>query len=520
MFVKRKRNRSGSVSVVVSDKRGGSYKELITIGVSKDEEEIQRLVIKGREWIRAKELESQFSLDLFGEEEKAKLSEREETERFISNISNIFFNGVDLILNRVFDSIGFNHNEDDVFRKLVLSRLSFPSSKAATIEYLKNYYDEDISLSRIYRYLDTLDNKYQYVVQDISVRHTMKILGGHIGLLFYDVTTLYFETDKEDDLRKTGFSKEGRHSNPQIILGLLVSLDGYPLAYTIHEGNKYEGHTILPVIEGFVKEYQLEGFTIVADSGLMNEENLLELEKLNYKYIIGARIKNESKVVRKEILSLSHDREDGHMLKINKENKRTLLIEYSEKRAKKDAYNRQKGIQRLEKSYRSGKLTKENVNKRGYNKFLEMKGETQVSINYDKIQEDARWDGLKGFLTNTTLSADKIHKAYYNLWHVERAFRIAKSKIEIRPSFHFTPRRIRAHICICFVAYKVYKELDRILKTNNIEMSVDKVLNMAKTITTIQVYLPENKCHVTKTLIMKRHQKIQKLFNDEFWGTH
>ena len=250
----------------------------------------------------------------------------------------------------------------------------------------------------------------------------MKILGGHIGLLFYDVTTLYFETDKEDDLRKTGFSKEGRHSNPQIILGLLVSLDGYPLAYTIHEGNKYEGHTMLPVIEGFVKEYQLEGFTIVADSGLMNEENLLELEKLNYKYIIGARIKNESKVVRKEILSLSHDREDGHMLKINKENTRTLLIEYSEKRAKKDAYNRQKGIQRLEKSYRSGKLTKENVNKRGYNKFL---GKPSVKSVYI--------DGLDRRLT---------------------------------------------------------------------------------------VYLLENKCHVTKTLIMKRHQKIQKLFNDEFWGTH
>ena len=123
-------------------------------------------------------------------------------------------------------------------------------------------------------------------MQDISVSHTKEILGGYIGVLFYDVTTLYFKADNEDDLRKTGISKEGRHSNPQIILGLLVSIGGYPLAYCIHEGNKYEGHTMLPIVNEFVKKYNLEDFIVVADSGLMNSANIAELEQLGYKYII------------------------------------------------------------------------------------------------------------------------------------------------------------------------------------------------------------------------------------------
>ncbi len=159
-----------------------------------------------------------------------------------------------MILDRVFDSIGYNKIEDDIFRKLVKVRLSYPASKAATVEYLKNHFDEDMDLSKIYRYLDKLADNQQDIVQDISVKHTLELLGGNMGILFYDVTTLYFETDHEDDLRKKGCSKEGKHCNPQTLLGLLVSLDGYPLAYCIHEGNKYEGHTMLPMIESFIKK--------------------------------------------------------------------------------------------------------------------------------------------------------------------------------------------------------------------------------------------------------------------------
>ncbi len=223
------------------------------------------------------------------------------------------------------------------------------ASKAATVEYLKNHFDEDVSLSRIYRYLDRLSDNEHVRVQRISVEHTRKVLGGHIGVLFYDVTTLYFEADHEDELRIPGFSKEGRHSNPQIILGLPVSLDGYPLAYCIHPGNKYEGHTMIPVVEEFVKEYKLgKDFVIVADSGLMNTDNVQDLERLGYKYILGARIKNESAAIQAAILA--HKKTDKTMFAIDMGKERQLLVGYTEERAQKDAYNRQKGISRLEKS--------------------------------------------------------------------------------------------------------------------------------------------------------------------------
>lgn len=517
MFIRKKKYPSGNIGVIVVEKISGKYRELRTIGIAHNEEETEQLVVRGREWIDAEEKIRQPHLDLWGEERSLYEEELQSMERVLSCITNISINGADLILDRVFDKVGFNMVEDEVFRKLVKARLSYPASKAATVEYLKNHFDEDVSLSKIYRYLDKLSDSQHEIVQEISVSHTQKILGGHIGVLFYDVTTLYFEADHEDELRKSGFSKEGRHSNPQIILGLLVSLGGYPLAYCMHEGNKYEGHTMLPVVMEFVRKYRLEDFIVVADSGLMNNDNIADMEMNGYKYIIGAKIKNESKKVKEWILSLP--KTDGCMAEYDKGNKRRLLVGYSEERARKDAHNRAKGIKRLEKAYRRGTLTKENINKRGYNKFLKMEGAVQVGINYDRIKEDEQWDGLKGYLTNTDIPTNEVCTAYHNLWQVERSFRISKSKIEIRPMFHFTRKRIEAHICICFVALKVYKELERLLKNSNINMSVDKVLALAQTIVTIQISLPHNNRTISKTMLMKRHQRIAPLFDENFWVT-
>lgn len=515
MFVKKIKNRSGRTSVIVGQKIKGKFKRLATIGVTSDEEELSSLVIRGNAWIEERKECIRPTIDFDGKKEKRNREDAATADDFFGRIENVQLNGCELILDRVFDLVGFNQIKDNVFRQLVCSRLSFPASKAATVEYLKNHFDDDVDLSKIYRYLDKLNDRHKDLVQDISVRHTMKTLGGHIGVMFYDVTTLYFETDHEDDLRKTGFSKEGRHSNPQIILGLLVSLNGYPLAYCIHEGSKYEGHTMLPVINEFVHRYNLDGFIVVADSGLMNAANIAELERMGYSYIIGDRIRNEAEDIKQRILSFP--KENGHMHEIDKGGGRRLLIGYNDDRARKDACNRDKGVRKLEKRFRSGQLTKENINRRGYNKFLDMTGEAKIEINRDRITQDSQWDGLKGYLTNTDIPVDEVFAAYHNLWNVEKAFRIAKSKIEIRPMFHFTRRRIEAHICICFVALKIYKELERLLKSANIGMSVDKVLNMAKSVTTITIKMPNGQ-KVTRTMPMRRHQRIAKLFTDEFWG--
>jgi len=305
------------------------------------------------------------------------------------------------------------------------------------------------------------------------------------------------------------------HSQPQVVLGLLVSKDGYPLSYSLFNGSQYEGRTMLPIVEDFVQRFHLDDFVVVADSGLMSNSNISLLQSGGYKFIVGARIKNETEVVKRNILSLpKHDNEFNEL----KKGDSRLIVSYSSLRAKKDKYNRDKGIKRLQKAYKTGNITKENINKRGYNKFLEISDNVKVVINQEKIKEDEKWDGLKGYITNTSLSAKDVYEQYNGLWVVEKAFRITKGTLEIRPMFHFTPRRIEAHVCICFVAYKVYKELERVLKTNKINLSVDKVLNIAKTITTIKIKLPISETTLTKTMLLTaKHKSIDLLFDDHFW---
>jgi len=510
MFVRKKKNPSGIISVQIIDKSKGFYQVVKTIGSSSDNSTIESFYRQGKKWISNYFGEQ----DIFESHNKA-IEEKQVTEYLLSNVENILLNGTLLILNKVFKLTGFDLIEDEIFRQLVIARLSQPMSKAATVEYLKSHFDEDAQLYRIYRYLDKLYNTQQEKIQQISIEHTMRILGGKIGLLFYDVTTLYFEADYGDELRETGFSKDGKHSQPQVVLGLLVSKEGYPLSYSVFNGSQYEGYTMLPVVEDFVQRFQLDDFIVVADAGLMNQRNIDLLESGNYKYIIGARIKNESNEIRSWALSLA--KQDGTFYETRKDMAR-LIVGYSDNRARKDKYNREKGVKRLEKAYRSGNITKEHINKRGYNKFLEISDNVKVAINQEKIKQDEQWDGLKAYLTNTDLPKKEVYEQYSGLWSVERAFRITKGTIEMRPMFHFTPKRIEAHVCICFVAYKVYKELERILKISNINISVDKVLDIAKTITTIKINLPVSGYKMTKTMLLtQRHRSISQLFDEIFW---
>lgn len=163
-------------------------------------------------------------------------------------------------------------------------------------------------------------------------------------------------------------------------------------------------------------------------------------------------------------------------------------------------------------------VNKENINKRGYNKFLELTRDVGISINYEKIKDDERWDGLKGYVTNTDLPAQLVYEQYQGLWQVESSFRIAMSTLEIRPVFLFNEKRIEAHICICFVALKVYREIERRLQKTGIKLSADKVIKIAKTITTIKVHLPDIDESITKTLLLTPKQRsIAMLLNDDFW---
>ena len=490
------------------DKSNGKFREIKNFGVAKTDAELETLCFKAKQWIH--EYGGQQEID-FTESDK-KSTEEEETNRVLSNIDSLLVNGHRIILDQVYDSIGFNQIKDPILRSLVIARISQPMSKRATVDYLKSYFDEDVNLFEIYRYMDKLYDTQKDEVQRISVEHTRKILGGNVGLMFYDVTTLYFESGNKDVLREPGFSKDGKTAESQIVLGLLVSRDGYPLSYCIFNGSQYEGYTMIPVIDDFIQRFSLSDFVVVADAGLMSRRNIKLLEDAGYKYIIGARIHTESTALKEWILKQDRVMGKFHEHKYGESGR--LIIGYSEDRARKDAHNREKGVLRLRKAYASGKITKSSVNKRGYNKFLEISKDVDVVISEDKIKEDAQWDGLKGYITNTSLAPSAVVEQYHGLWVVERAFRVTKGNLEARPIFHFTEKRIEAHICICFIAYKVYKELERIIKLAKMKISVDAALKIAKTIVTIRIKMPNNDKIKQQTLLLTPAQlSIKRLFD-------
>ena len=501
MFVRKLKSKNGKTYVQVVDKSSGRYKVLRSFGSSVHGTELENLTQKAQKWIA----------DYTGDLEIDFTNSNELIQKLLGSITQMNRIGFDLVLGGILDEIGFNQIHDEIFKQLVLCRISYPRSKLKTTEYLYRYKQISWTEDQVYRYLDKLYNTQKEKVQKISYEHTLKLLNNKLCVVFYDVTTLYFEIDEEDELRKTGFSKEGKHQNPQIVLGLLVSQFGYPLAYDIFEGNKFEGHTMLPVVDAFKEKYKLQQLTIIADSGLLSKFNIENLQHKGYEFILGARIKNENEAVKKKILAINL--KNGQSAIIRKEDLR-LIISYSDDRARKDRYNREKGLRKLEKQVKTGRLTKANINNRGYNKFLKLEGEIKVGIDHEKIELDSRWDGLKGYITNANLDKDQIIENYGHLWQIEKAFRIAKHDLRIRPVYHRLQRRIEAHICISFVAYKVYKELERQLKLKKANISPEKAIEIAESIFEIQVSLPQNGQTIKKTLLLTEEQKyLASIFN-------
>ena len=336
---------------------------LQTIGSSKDKEEIEMFMHKAQQVIL--NFQSQCSLDFHKKEEL------EFVDSFVNSIDSFKLVGPELLLGKIFDDIGFNAISDKLFRHLVITRLIYPVSKLKTVDYLYKYMGVETSVYSIYRYLDKLHKNQISQIQDISLNHTLKLFDNKLSVVFYDVTTLYFEASDEDDLRKTGFSKDGKHQCPQILLGLLVSEGGYPLDYEIFDGDTFEGDTMFVVIDHFIHKHKPEQLIIVADSGLLSAKNIIAIEEKKYHYILGARIKNESKKMQETILSAIL--KDGESTRIVRENGSFLILSYKENRAKKDKYNRDKGLEKLKKKIKSGKLTKSNINNKGYNKYLDRK---------------------------------------------------------------------------------------------------------------------------------------------------
>lgn len=469
------------MSVQVLQKSGKQNVLLKTIGSSKDEMEIAHLYTQAEHYIAQKCGQLPLSIP--------DSSVTGWFQQAFSQIGKLSLVGTEMILGKLYDQVGFHQVEGELFRDLVLSRLVYPSSKLKTLRYLEEVKGVSHSIKTVYRYMDKLHSHQRGLVSQISYTHTIeKVLGQAPTVLFYDVTTIYFEAEKEDEWRIAGFSKEGKHRHPQILLGLLVSAGGYPMAYEVFEGNKYEGHTMLPVLAAFKEQFSLERLVVIADSGLMNKENIEGLGSQGYEFIIGARIKNETGVLKAQILA--NKPQEGLPSQFDKGDGLKLVVSYSAKRAKKDQANRERGLDRLRKAIKSGKLTKAQVNNRGYNKFLKLTGQIKISLDEDKLTQDQDWDGLKGYLTNIKSPSETLISQYGQLWEIEKAFRVSKTELRVRPIYHRLRNRIEAHICISFAAYKLFKELERLLKKANSKITVHRALEVIPQITAITILHP------------------------------
>ena len=501
--VRKKKNTSGSISIHIVDRSNRGYKVIESLGSSKDPNEIEQL------YNRALQRIDEIQYNLFYATKTN--SKKELLQELLSDYTTQDFVpiGDELVFGRLFDEIGCCKIFEDLnievrkiqekqflFKSLVISRILYPGSKLELIHYLDYFKQQEISEDKIYRFLDTIYKEtIKEEIERCVFKHTKKIMSGSIAVTFYDVTTLHFESENEDDLRRIGFSKEGRLNRPQILLGLFTTLQGYPLSFEVYKGNRYEGHTIVDILQKFQKRFQLkEKPIVVADRGMLTHANIAFLENNGYRYILAYKIKNISNKLKEKIANLTFV-DDGtiHTIDISKDItytdedgnkqqlpiKQKLIITYSSKRAKKDKRTRDKALKKIEAALNKKNITKSDLKLSYYAKYLDIdeKCKVQYKLNPIKVIQDEKLDGLKGFATNDfTLKADDVIAHYQNQYDVERAFRISKTDLRIRPIYHRIEERIKAHILLSFVSYAVYKEFERRLKLHHVSFKFSQKL--------------------------------------------
>lgn len=445
MFIRKIKTRN-SICFQIGEKRYGKFKLIKHIGCSQVKEEVEALRLKAKRAL--KEILFKDQQVLFPDSVpslKVKLLSWRIT-------------GYHRSFGHVYERIGFPRS---LLEDLIIARIVYPKSKASTVRYLCRELGIVYDLDRIYRFMDHMDKDKLTKIAFNFVR----VRKGNVSLVFYDVTTLHFESEREDDFRQKGFSKNHRGDMPQVLVGLFVDEDGYPFDFSLFEGNTFEGHTFKKAISDLTNKYSLTNLTVVADAGMLSKDNLKFLNEKNFDYIVGGRLKNmENKITSKII---THDYTKETVKEFNLKNQR-LIVEFSSIRAQKNERERNKIIEKLKKRIDEG----HQVVRRS--KYLSFEAGGKVTgISNLKVKQDKRFDGLKGFLTNAsnTSQAVEIINQYRNLWKVEKAFRMSKSDLKERPIFHQNLKRIKSHLLLCFVALLVAKEVERMLSSQGYSLT-------------------------------------------------
>lgn len=429
-------------------------------------EEISRLKILALQFIRGREN----LIPLFPEMEKEDSNDLVSAKNLeIANYRHQF--AYDYLL-RFYKLNGFDEIKSEILKDLALIRIVEPASKLRSLLLLNEYFGKDYSLSTFYKNIGKLAG-FKNQAEEMAVCYAKKHLKFDFSIVFYDVTTLYFETFADDKFRKYGFSKDNKSSQPQILVALVVNSDGYPIAVDIFEGNKFEGHTIIPVVSAFQKRHDIKNLTVIADAAMLSRSNMEELTKNNLSYIVGARLSNiQDKILKQISETIAH--KPGVYFKI-KTGLGYLICDFSSLRALKDRTDRKKQLLKAKNQINDpSKFMKRS-------RFVKETTKSLYELNEEMIRRDELLDGIKGYYTNLKdMDNNLIVSRYHDLWKIEKAFRIAKSDLLARPVFHRKKESIEAHILIVFLALCVAKsiELKTDLSIKNIKEKIWKVLDV------------------------------------------
>jgi len=539
MFIRVKTSNKGAtkyVQIVQSIRKGERVTQKIVrhMGVAYDEDELAQLKLLA-ESIKIK-LEAGGQQFLFKPEEIVNLKRSKEKysdSDYQVNLKNLLeeqrlISGIHEAYGRLFDDLGYRNvilnparhqMAVRIFSDIVLARVANPVSKRASVEMLEEDFGVTLDLDKVYRMMDRLDDKTIDRLKKITYQNTLNLFGGKIEVIFYDATTIYFESFTSDELKKCGYSKDNKFNQPQVLLALMLTKEGLPIDYQVFAGDTYEGHTLIPALTEIRKKYDIGRIVFVADSGMLSTDNISELESLEkyqFEYIVGARLKNVDSQLKEEILDHYNYQEitPGYKIAHFTYKGKKLVVSYSAKRALKDADDRRKALEKLKKKLKKSSSPKEYLFNSGYRKYLKVEGKSNLYLNEEKIAASSKWDGLRGVITNANLSGEEILARYNDLWTVEDAFRVTKHDLAVRPVFHWKPRRIKAHMAICFAAYSLVKHMQHRVRLQYKNLSTEKIRQTLIRVQTSILFDKQKRIRYgLPSKMSKEARKIYSIFN-------
>lgn len=352
-------------------------------------------------------------------------------------------------------------------RDIVLTRLVEPSSKHRAVATMKNHHGKEHDLSAIYRMMDEVHGSIE-LIKKMTLSKTQSLFPSGVDLLFFDVTTLYFESITEDELRKFGYSKDHRFNTTQVVMALATNEQGLPVGYELFEGNKAEAKTLLASLESWRPFLKIKSVCFIGDRAMFSKENLELLEKSGCHYIIAAKLRKLSQEMQEKVLAATSYHAtlmDNALawiadLKYGDDEQRRLIVGYKTKRALKDRKDRESILQKIQKKLSPSSKSSKLINNAGVKKFVSHKNEGTAFLDEEKILSDAAWDGLHGVITNLQQeAASSILTRYTRLWVIEESFRINKTTLKMRPIFHWKKERIESHVALCYMSFTLLRHL-------------------------------------------------------------